>query len=86
MLLDLATVHAQRGDTAELKRLSAEMVPIFASRDLHPEALAAVTLFQQAAEAEQVDRALLDRIVADLRRTPVPILGYPLPGGGNERP
>ncbi len=86
VLLDLATVHAQRGDTAELKRLSAEMVPIFASRDLHPEALAAVTLFQQAAEAEQVDRALLDRIVADLRRTPVPILGYPLPGGGNERP
>lgn len=36
VLLDLATVYAQRGDTAELKRLVAEMVPIFAARDVQP--------------------------------------------------
>ena len=67
VLLDLATVYAQRGDTAELKRLAAEMVPIFASRDVHPEALAALALFQQAAEAEQVDRGLLERIASSLQ-------------------
>jgi hypothetical protein len=67
VLLDLATVYAQRGATAELKQLSAEMVPIFASRDVHPEALAALALFQQAAAAEQVDRALLEHIAAELQ-------------------
>jgi len=43
------------------------MVPIFASRDIHPEALAALALFQQAAEAEQVDRGLLQRIASSLQ-------------------
>ena len=57
---------------AELKRLAPEMVPIFASRDVHPEALAALALFQKAAAAEQVDRALLDRIATELRRTAAP--------------
>lgn len=37
-----------------------------ASRDIHPEALAALTLFQQAAEADQVTRALLDQVASDL--------------------
>jgi tetratricopeptide (TPR) repeat protein len=72
VLLDLATVYAQRGETAELKRLAAEMVPVFASRDVHPEALAALALFQKAAEAEQIDRALLDRIVSSLRQGTTP--------------
>ena len=69
MLLDLATVYDQRADTAELKRLAAEMVPIFTSRDVHPEALAALALFQKAAAAEQVDRALLEGIAAELQKT-----------------
>jgi tetratricopeptide (TPR) repeat protein len=69
VLLDLATVSAQRGDTAELKRLAAEMVPVFASRDIHPEALAALALLQKAAEAEQVDRDLLDRIALSLQQS-----------------
>jgi tetratricopeptide (TPR) repeat protein len=72
VLLDLATVYAQRGDTAELKRLAAEMVPVFASRDVRPEALAALALFQKAAEAEQIDRTLLDRIVSSLRQGTAP--------------
>ena len=72
VLLDLATVYDRRGDGAELKRLAAEMVPIFASRDVHPEALAALALFQKAAAAEQVDRALLDRIARELQRTAMP--------------
>jgi tetratricopeptide (TPR) repeat protein len=68
VLLDLATIYAQRGETAELKRLAAEMVPVFASRDVHPEALAALALFQKAAEAEQVDLGLLEGIASSLRR------------------
>jgi hypothetical protein len=59
-------------DSAELKRLAAEMVPTFESRDVHPEALAALALFQKAAAAEQVDRVLLDRIATELRRTAAP--------------
>jgi hypothetical protein len=44
-------------------------VPIFASQDVHPGALAALALFQRAAAAEQVDRALLERIAAELQKT-----------------
>jgi len=73
VLLDLAMVVDRRGDGAELKRLAAEMAPIFASRDVHPEALAALALFQKAATAEQVDRALLDRIATELQRTAIPV-------------
>jgi tetratricopeptide (TPR) repeat protein len=65
--LDLAIVHTQRGETAALKQLAAEMVPIFESGDVHPEALAAVLLFRQAADAEQVTRTLLDEIAAKLQ-------------------
>jgi tetratricopeptide (TPR) repeat protein len=52
-----------------LKELAAQMRPIFESGDVHPEALAAILLFQRAAEAEQVTRALLDQIAAKLQRT-----------------
>jgi tetratricopeptide (TPR) repeat protein len=69
VLLDLAMVYDRRGETAELKRLSAEMVPIFASRDVDSEALAALALFQKAAATEQIDRALLDQIAVELSRS-----------------
>lgn len=45
--LDLATLYARRGETGAMKRLAAEMLPIFKSRDLHQEALAALLLFCQ---------------------------------------
>jgi hypothetical protein len=54
----------QRGETAVLKELAAELRPIFESGHVQPEALAAILLFQQAAEAEQVTRALLDQVRA----------------------
>lgn len=66
--LDLATVFLKRGQTAELKRTAAEMVPIFESRDIHQEALAALLLFQRAAEAEEVTLDLLERIADYLQR------------------
>jgi tetratricopeptide (TPR) repeat protein len=66
--LDLAILYMQRGETTALKKIAAEMRPIFESGDVHPEALAAVLLFQQAAEAEQVTRTLLDQVAARLQR------------------
>jgi tetratricopeptide (TPR) repeat protein len=67
--LDLAAYYARQGRADEVKRLAAEMLPIFGSRDVHPEALAALSLFQQAAETEQVTLAFLDQIVAYLQRS-----------------
>lgn len=67
--LDLAMVYALRGDHGQVKRLAAEMVPIFESRDVHQEAIAALLIFQQAAEAERVSLELLGRIAAWLERS-----------------
>ncbi len=66
--LDLATVYLRQGRTAELKRIAAEMVPVFESRDIHQEALAALLLFRQAADAEEVTLGLLERISDYLQR------------------
>jgi tetratricopeptide (TPR) repeat protein len=71
--LDLATVYLQQGRTADLKQLALEMVPIFESRDVHQEALAALLLFLKAADAEEVTLDLLERISSYLqlaRRNP----------------
>jgi tetratricopeptide (TPR) repeat protein len=67
--LDLAVLYAQRGETAAIQRLAAEMVPVFQAGEVHPDALAAILLFRQAADTEQVNRALLDRIASQLQRT-----------------
>jgi tetratricopeptide (TPR) repeat protein len=66
--LDLAALYARQGRTEEVKRLATEMVPIFESRDVHEEALAALVLFKDAAEAERVTLGLLDQIVSYLKR------------------
>ena len=66
--LDLATVYLRQGRTGELKRLAAEMVPVFESRDVHQEALAALLLFRQAADAEEVTLSLLERMSDYLQR------------------
>ncbi|HYG65073.1 MAG TPA: tetratricopeptide repeat protein [Thermoanaerobaculia bacterium] len=66
--LDLAMVYVQRGETDELRRLATEMVPIFESRDVHQEALAALLLVHQAAETEQLSLGLLQRVASFLHR------------------
>ena len=66
--LDLAMVYALRGESGEVKRLAAEMVPIFESRDVHQEAIAALLIFKEAAEAERISLGLLGRIAAYLER------------------
>ena len=65
--LDLAILHTQRNETGALKQLAAELIPIFEWGELHEGALAALLLFRQAAEAEEVTPALLQQVTAGLR-------------------
>jgi len=65
--LDLASVYAQQGRTAEMKELAEQMLPIFRSRDIHREANAALLVFQKAAQAEQVTLKMVRDIAHFLR-------------------
>jgi tetratricopeptide (TPR) repeat protein len=66
--LDLAALYARAGRTAECKRLAAEMLPIFRSREVHREALAALIAFQRAAEMEQVSLRLIKDLASFMQR------------------
>lgn len=62
--LELAGLYAEQGRTADQRRLAEEMVPLFASRGVHPEARAALDLFCDAVRKETATAALA-REVAD---------------------
>lgn len=62
--LDLAALYAAQGRTAEVRRLAEEMLPVFTSRRIHREALAALIVFRRAAEMEEAGLELV-RSVAD---------------------
>ena len=66
--LDLAALLAQQGRTEELKGIAAEILPVFESRDVHREAMAALLLFQQACAEERATLELIQQIAAVLRR------------------
>lgn len=66
--LELALLYAGQGRTEELKRLVADMVPIFTSRHIHREALAALTFLRQAVEAEQASLEVVARVADFLRK------------------
>lgn len=66
--LELATLYAEQGRTADLKRLAGEMVPIFSSLHIHREALAALAYLKQAVEAERASLELVSGVAAYLRR------------------
>lgn len=68
--IELALVHARKGETVKVKKLAAEMVPIFKSRNIHREALAALTLFRQAAEQEAATVGALQEIFERLQKAP----------------
>ena len=57
--LDLVVVYARRGETAEVFRVASNLVHLFQSWDVHPEALAALKAVQQAAERQAVNFKLL---------------------------
>lgn len=66
--LELGLLYARQGRTDELRRLSEEIVPIFESRQIHREALAALLCFKQAVEAEAVNLVLVQEIATYLKR------------------
>ncbi len=51
-----------------MRRLAEEMLPIFQSRDLHREAIAALLVFQQAVRMEKLSTGLLAEIRSYLKR------------------
>ncbi|HEV8577791.1 MAG TPA: hypothetical protein VGX68_01815 [Thermoanaerobaculia bacterium] len=65
--LDLATLYLQDGRSEETKRLAAEILPVFQSREVYREAAAALIVFQRAAEMEQLTLGLVDEVAAYLR-------------------
>jgi tetratricopeptide (TPR) repeat protein len=66
--LELSMLYAEQERTGELKQLAAEMLPIFASRNIHREALAALMFFKQALEAERLSIEVASGIADFLRR------------------
>jgi tetratricopeptide (TPR) repeat protein len=77
--LDLAGIYAGQGRNAELKRLAAEMVPIFASLQIYREAFAAFNLWHQAVQAEAAEAEMAARVATALRRA-----RYDQPASGQE--
>jgi tetratricopeptide (TPR) repeat protein len=66
--LDLAALYLRQGRLKETKRLAAEILPVFRSREVHRDALAAVIVFQRAADMEHLSLGLVEDIAARLRR------------------
>lgn len=62
--LDLASLYAAQHRFPEIRHLAVEMFPIFQSRRIHREALAALILFRESIAGGRADLAL----VADVRR------------------
>lgn len=65
--LDLVTVYARRGQTAEVLRVASDLVRLFQSRDQNPEAFAALKMMHEAAEREAVNLALLSQVTEKVR-------------------
>lgn len=60
--LDVASIYRDTGQVQEMKRLATEMLDIFRSQNVHREAIAAVLLFQEAAEKERVTAELVRQL------------------------
>jgi len=67
--LELAALYLRQGRPAEIKQLAAEMVPLFESRDLHQEAIAALMLFKRAVEMETLTARIVQEVSGVLQRS-----------------
>lgn len=77
--LDLAILLVEERRTADVAGLAREMVPLFASREIHGHALAALALFQQSAAAETATAPFLRQLASYLRSARRnPYLPFPL--------
>lgn len=66
--LELATIFAREGRADSVKALARHMAPIFQAQGVHREALAALALFRQAAESEEVTADLARQLLDYLHR------------------
>lgn len=66
--LELAVLYAEQGRAEEVKTIARSLVPIFQTNDLPRETLAALTIFRQAAEKEEVTAEFARRIATHVHR------------------
>lgn len=66
--LDLANLYLRQGQSEQVARLAQEILPIFKSRDVHREAIAALIVFQKAVERDTVNVQLVAEIERYLRQ------------------
>jgi hypothetical protein len=66
--LDLAILHLSAGHAAKVAALAEEMVWVFSSKGIHREALAALRLFVQSAQAGLATEELARHLVSFLER------------------
>lgn len=66
--LEMAVLYTREGKPDEVKTLARHMVPIFQSKDVHREAIAALMLFRQAAERGRATEELVQGVLSFLRR------------------
>lgn len=66
--LEMAVLYAKEGRAGEVKTLARYMVPIFQSKKVHREAIAALVLFRQVAEREAATEELVRSVLRFLRR------------------
>jgi tetratricopeptide (TPR) repeat protein len=65
---DISSLYAEQGRMEELGRVAEAMVPIFSSRQIHQEAMAALDYWRQALEAKQVCSALIAGVASFLKQ------------------
>ena len=66
--LDLAHLCLEQGRTAEVRTLAGELLDVFLAHDVHRQALAALAVFQQAAEMDSATPGLVREISSYLVR------------------
>lgn len=80
--LELAAYHAEEGDTARVKALAEEMLPLFLARDVHREAFAALGYLVACLAREARDTGAIRVVHAFLRRSRADeSRQFELPGG-----
>lgn len=67
--LQLAALYTRQRRTPEIRELAAQMFPIFQSRDLHQEAIAALLLFQRAVEMDTLTLRMVEEVADVVRRS-----------------
>jgi tetratricopeptide (TPR) repeat protein len=66
--LDLTEVYALQGRTEDVRRLAEEMLEVFQSRNIHREALGALSILQQAARLEKAGIVLVREVATFLKK------------------